>query len=265
MAAFRASRFVWLAISEITWMISLICCELVRICSIDSTDFCTALPPSSASWLASLATLLASVAFSLTASTERASSSIEAVISSTLALCVCAPGASVCELSAITREPSANWLALSLICSIAAADVGDHQVHIVAQLAVGAGILRLDGLREILVRHPLAASRRCRCIGVTKPSSVSFMPRMISRYSPWNLRVVGAGVQLALGGGLGQRRGFGDQAVDRVDALVEVVLDLVEVAVVVVGDLRRDVALGDPVDVLGRHVQRADRPRRACR
>ena len=52
MAAFRASRFVWLAISEITWMISLICCELVRICSIDSIDFCTALPPSSASWLA---------------------------------------------------------------------------------------------------------------------------------------------------------------------------------------------------------------------
>ena len=52
MAAFRASRFVWLAISEITWMISLICCELVRISSIDSIDFCTALPPSSASWLA---------------------------------------------------------------------------------------------------------------------------------------------------------------------------------------------------------------------
>ena len=67
MAAFRASRFVWLAISEITWMISLICCELVRICSIDSIDFCTALPPCSASWLASVATLVASLALSLTA------------------------------------------------------------------------------------------------------------------------------------------------------------------------------------------------------
>ena len=61
-------------------MISLICCELVRIKPIDSTDFCTALPPSSASWLASLATLLACEAFSFTASTDRVNSSIEADI-----------------------------------------------------------------------------------------------------------------------------------------------------------------------------------------
>ena len=53
-------------------------------------------------------------------------------------------------------------------------------------------------------------------------------------------------------------RHVGDQGVDGVDALVQVVLDLVEVAVVVVGDLGGDVALGDPVDVLGGHVQRAD-------
>ena len=95
MAAFKASRFVWLAISEITWMISLICWELVRICSIDSIDFCTALPPSSASWLAFVATWVDALAFSLTALTLRANSSVEAVICSTLALCVCAPWAKV--------------------------------------------------------------------------------------------------------------------------------------------------------------------------
>ena len=127
-------------------MISLICCELVRICSIDSIDFCTALPPSSASWLALVATLVDSLAFSLTAPTERASSSVEAVISSTLALCVWAPWARVCALSAIIREPSANWPALSVICSIAARMFVDHQVHVVAQHAVGAGILVLTTL-----------------------------------------------------------------------------------------------------------------------
>ena len=69
---------------------------------------------------------------------------------------------------------------------------------------------------------------------------------------------VGAGGELAVHGGLGQHAGVGDQRVDGVDAAVEVVLDLVEVAVVGVGDLGRDVALGDPVDVVGGHVQRAD-------
>ena len=59
MAAFRASRLVWLAISEITWMISPICVELVRISSMASTDFCTAVPPCSARTLVSLASLSA--------------------------------------------------------------------------------------------------------------------------------------------------------------------------------------------------------------
>jgi hypothetical protein len=45
---------------------------------------------------------------------------------------------------------------------------------------------------------------------------------------------------------------------DGVDADVQVVLDLVEVAVVGVGDLGRDVALRDAVHVLGGHVQRLD-------
>jgi hypothetical protein len=49
-----------------------------------------------------------------------------------------------------------------------------------------------------------------------------------------------------------------DQPPDGVDADVEVVLDVVEVALVGVGDLGRDVALGDAVHVLGRHVQGLD-------
>ena len=42
MAAFKANRFVWLAISEITWMISEIWSELVLICSMASADLRTA-------------------------------------------------------------------------------------------------------------------------------------------------------------------------------------------------------------------------------
>ncbi len=49
-----------------------------------------------------------------------------------------------------------------------------------------------------------------------------------------------------------------DQRVNGVDAGVQVVLDLVEVAVVVVGDLGRNVALRDPVNVLSGNIERAD-------
>jgi hypothetical protein len=60
---------------------------------------------------------------------------------------------------------------------------------------------------------------------------------------------VGAGFELAGNRRSREHRGVGDQGIDRVDAGVEVVLDDVVVATVGVGDLRRDVALGDPVDV----------------
>ena len=69
---------------------------------------------------------------------------------------------------------------------------------------------------------------------------------------------VGAGGQFAFRRRLDQHAGLGHQRVDGVDAVVQVVLDLVEVAVVGVGDLGRDVALGDAVHVLGGDVQRAD-------
>ena len=52
--------------------------------------------------------------------------------------------------------------------------------------------------------------------------------------------------------------GVGYQRIHGVDAGVEVVLDFVEVAVVAVGDPGRNVALGDPVHILGRHVQWPD-------
>ena len=69
---------------------------------------------------------------------------------------------------------------------------------------------------------------------------------------------VTAGLELALHRSLGQHPSLGHQAIDRVNALVEVVLDLVKVTLVLVGDLFRDVALGDAVHVLGGHVQGAD-------
>ena len=86
--AFKASKFVWLAISEITWMISEICVDEVLIRSMASTLLRTAAPPSPASELVCWATLLAPVAFYFTASMLRASSSMVALISSTDALCV---------------------------------------------------------------------------------------------------------------------------------------------------------------------------------
>jgi len=79
-------------------MISAICVELVRISSMASIDFCTAAPPCSANWLVFLATLSASAALFFTPSIDAVNSSIEALTSSTLAICSWAPLASGCEL-----------------------------------------------------------------------------------------------------------------------------------------------------------------------
>ena len=69
---------------------------------------------------------------------------------------------------------------------------------------------------------------------------------------------VGARGQLAVHRRLDQHAGVGHQRVDRVDAGVEVVLQNVEVAVVGVGDLGRNIAPADPVHIVGGHVQWAD-------
>ena len=95
-------------------------------------------------------------------------------------------------------------------------------------------------------------------IGPTKASIRLLTPPTSLPQPPANLLGVAAGLQLAVQRRLDQLVRFLQQAVHHVDAGVEVVLDLVEVAVVGVGDLRRDVALGDPVDILGGDVDRAD-------
>ena len=69
---------------------------------------------------------------------------------------------------------------------------------------------------------------------------------------------VGAGRELTRHRGRRERAGVLDQRVDRVDAGVEVLLQRIEVAVVVLGDLRGDRALGDPVHIVGGHVERDD-------
>jgi 5-keto 4-deoxyuronate isomerase len=69
---------------------------------------------------------------------------------------------------------------------------------------------------------------------------------------------VGTRGQLALHRRLGQQRRVAHQRVDRIDAGVEVVLERVEVAVVAVGDLGRNVATRDVVHVLGGHVEWPD-------
>ena len=69
---------------------------------------------------------------------------------------------------------------------------------------------------------------------------------------------VGAGGEFAFDGGFYQHAGVGHQRVDGVDAGVEVVLDFVEIALVGVGDLGRDVALRDAIHVFGRNVQGPD-------
>ena len=69
---------------------------------------------------------------------------------------------------------------------------------------------------------------------------------------------IGTGCEFAIHSCLGQHVGVGDQRIDGVDTGVEVVLEDVEVTVVGVGDLVRDIALGNAVDVTGGHVQWPD-------
>ncbi len=69
---------------------------------------------------------------------------------------------------------------------------------------------------------------------------------------------IGACAQLTFRRGFDQPAGLSDQSLYIIDAIVQVVLDLVEVAVVVVGDPGRNVALGNPVNVLSGNIERAD-------
>ena len=67
-----------------------------------------------------------------------------------------------------------------------------------------------------------------------------------------------AGLQPTFNCRSGQRDTLGDQTIDGFDTTVQVVLDRVEIAIIGVGDLRRDIATGNLVDIVGSHIQRID-------
>jgi len=69
---------------------------------------------------------------------------------------------------------------------------------------------------------------------------------------------VGAGVQFAVCRRTDDDVGLRQQLVHHLDRAVQVVLDDVVLAFVLVGDDRRDDAPGDLIHVVGRHVQRID-------
>ena len=106
---------VWLAISLITWMMSLICSDDLRMSFIESIASRTAPRPASAMPVVSSAWWRLSAALREIASIELTSCSTAAVISSTLAACDWAPSLRPPELSAIIRAPSFCWSAASEI------------------------------------------------------------------------------------------------------------------------------------------------------
>ena len=69
---------------------------------------------------------------------------------------------------------------------------------------------------------------------------------------------VGPDIQFAGDCRLGQHVDIVNHRLHRVDAHVEIILDLIKIAVIAIGDLGRDVALGYPVNVLRGYVQRPD-------
>ena len=64
--------------------------------------------------------------------------------------------------------------------------------------------------------------------------------------------------QLSFHRGAGKHPGIGDHGVDRFDAHVQVVLDVIEIAVVGIRDLLRNISPADAIHVIRRHVQRSD-------
>ena len=72
------------------------------------------------------------------------------------------------------------------------------------------------------------------------------------------LGCVGAGGQFAFYGRLRETHAVGHDPADGVDADVQVVLNLVEITVVLVRDLGRNVALGNTIHVLCGHIKWSD-------
>ncbi len=69
---------------------------------------------------------------------------------------------------------------------------------------------------------------------------------------------IGAGGQLAFDSSICQTSCIGCHTVDSINALIEVVFDFVKIAVVIIGNCRRNIALGNSVHIFGSYVQRPD-------
>ena len=111
------------------------------------------------------------------------------------------------------------------------------------------------GMSPLLIRSTYSAVT---LIGPTKASHRSLTPPTSLPQPPANLAASPRVASLPATVAFDQFVGFGQQAAHRIDAVIQVVLDFVEIAVVGIGDFRRDVALADPVHIFGRDVDRAD-------
>ena len=66
------------------------------------------------------------------------------------------------------------------------------------------------------------------------------------------------GIEFSVYRGIREKICVGNEETDCNDTLVEIILDLVEVTVVRVRDLRRNIPFRDPVDILGSYIERSD-------
>ena len=132
-----------------------------------------------------------------------------------------------------------------------------HAVDGILHLGVVTLALNFDSLAQVAAsdqaQNPIAFSNR-------QQDGVQHLVDALDDFAiiALVLRGVGAGGQSSLRSRPDQQCRLADQRVDVADAVVQVVLDLVEIAVVIVGNLRRDIALGNAVHVFGGHIQGSD-------
>ncbi|OQA53825.1 MAG: hypothetical protein BWY45_02852 [Euryarchaeota archaeon ADurb.Bin294] len=72
------------------------------------------------------------------------------------------------------------------------------------------------------------------------------------------LRGISTGIQFPFNRRTREYTGVSDEIVDGINALVQVILDLVEVSVIRISDLRGDVTFRDTIHILGSDIQGAD-------
>ena len=153
-AAFSASRLVWLAIWLITPMILAIWWLLSLIAFMPSIERPTAWLPCSALWLVDSATLLASVVLVATWSMLRESSCTEALISSTELACDCAPLLMFCAEADSSSPLAAVWSAAERISDITWLRLSSEALKAVAMVPISS----LEATSTWAVRLPCASS-----------------------------------------------------------------------------------------------------------